>query len=211
MSDVGPRETIRLSPEGMWIEDGSIPRPFDYDVYPPEPYIPGSDVIRHGSVQSRDSLEEENVGSDDSLGNSAEEEEVALLQDATNESLTKRPHTAHPVWNTVADKMAKATRVSMNTDELGAMLEEAGGVEKADLKIFEDSLLYCEMATRPRRMADAHLRRAMRLLISTLHRLCGVTEDEALFSEERDADEKATQLRKDALRAVASLRDPDHA
>ncbi|PNP39779.1 hypothetical protein TGAMA5MH_08298 [Trichoderma gamsii] len=139
MSDVGPRETIRLSLEGMWIEDGSIPRPFDYDVYPPEPYIPGSDVIRHGSVQSRGSFEEENIGSEDSLENSAEEDEIALLQGATDEALTKRPHTAHPVWNTVADKMAKGTRVSMNKDKLEAMLEEAGRVKKADLKTFVPS------------------------------------------------------------------------
>jgi hypothetical protein len=206
-----PGKAMRLSPEGMWMEDGSTSRPFEYDVYPPEPYISDSDVIRHGSLQPHYSCEEDDLGSESSLESSAEEDKGTLLQDAIDEALTKRPHTAHPVWNTVADKVAKAKRVSMNKDELEAMLEEAGGVEEADLKTFEDSLLYCEMATRPIRLADAPLRKAMRLLISALHRLCGATEDEALFSEERDAEEEATSLQSDALKATASLRDPDHA
>lgn len=207
---LSPGETIRLSPEGMWVKDGSTPLPFTYGLYPPEPCISGSDVTHHGALQSYYSCEE-NICLEGSLESSAEEDEGTLLQDAIYEALTKRPHTAHPVWNSVTDKVAKATRVSMDKEELEAMLEEAGGVEKADLKTFEDSLLYCEMATRPGRLADAQLRKAMRLLLSALHRLCGATENEILFSEERDAEDEATHLRKDALKATASLRDADHA
>jgi hypothetical protein len=207
---LSPRKTICLSPEGMLIEAGSAHRPFDYGVYPPGPYISGSEVARYGSLQFHDSREEENIDWEVSLESSEEEEEGALLQDAIHEALTKRPCTAHPVWESVEKRVAKAKKGAMRKAELEDLLEEAGKAEKADLKIFDDSLLYCEMVTRPSRLADVPLRKTMRLLLSALHRLCGATEDEALFSEERDAEEEATAPQMDALKAAASLRDPDH-
>ncbi|KAM0512857.1 hypothetical protein ACHAPE_008491 [Trichoderma viride] len=189
-----PDTTIRVGGNGRWRGSNQASPPFNYALYPDDLYISASELTRHYTFSSINTSTASNI----------EDGEEALLLRQAFQLIHARPYTAHPVWNSVVKRGAT------NMAELKAIVEEAGKIEEADCETFEESLLYCDMGTRPgpTPLEDLPCQMILQKLLSALHRLCGEPEDEAIFSNMTEI-QSYTQSK--IISGVLLLRDPENA
>lgn len=208
---VPPDTTIRTGRDGRWRGSKPVASPFRSSAYPGDLPISSADLTRHYTFTSADtrwaSSSEERWASHSGAhwwSFSPEEDEEEELKSQVQEVIHTRPYTAHPVWNSVVK------RGPMKIPELEAVVEEAGKIEGADFETFEESLLYCDMGTRPglAPLEDLPFQTVFYKLLSALHRLCGEMEHETLFSNMTDV---RSLVQKRSLEGVSSLRDAENA